>query len=85
MTTADVATEFVYRIGEEVVVRLAGVEAFDVAAGDRVDAALLPSWTIAAVTARTSFEGLPHYAVRFRHVDARCVAVVPEDAIDGVA
>lgn len=85
MQVAEQAIRFAYAAGEDVVVRLAGVEVLDVEAGRRVPSACVPSWTIATVAERFVAQGEPRYALRFEHHGAPCVAVADESAIEGVA
>jgi hypothetical protein len=89
MTTQQYAvgveTAFAYNVGEDVVVRMAGVRAFDVERGRPVTAACVPDWTIGAVVARSDRESVPTYALRFDVHDAPCICLVDESAIEGVA
>lgn len=85
MQAAGQAVDFAYATGEEVVVRLTGVEVFNVDEGRRVPAACVPAWTIATVAGRSEAGGEARYALRFPHHDATCVCVTDESAIDGVA
>jgi hypothetical protein len=76
---------FDYEIADEVVVRLDHVEVFDVTSSTAVPAGRLPGWTIADVTARLERDGRHLYAIRFRHKDGICIALVGGDSIDGTA
>ena len=78
-------TGFAYEIADEVVVELDGVDAFELASGHHVERLRLPQWTIADVTAREVRDGRCVYAIRFRHADALCIALVDEASIDGTA
>lgn len=77
--------EFEYQIADEVVVRLDRADAFDLVAGVPMSATCLPAWTIADITARVDRGGRHAYAIRFRHHDAVCIAVLGEEFIDGTA
>lgn len=72
-----------YQVGEEVVVRLAGVTVLDVESASYVDR--LPRWTIAEITERLLSEGRAAYALRFRLAETACICVAPEAQIDGTA
>lgn len=76
---------FEYAIGDEVVVRLDGVAAFHLAAGETVAADRLPAWTIGDVVARVERVGHHLYATRFLLDDVVCVALLDESAIEGTA
>jgi hypothetical protein len=82
---AIVETGHVYAPGEEVVVKLDGVEAYNVERGGAVTAACLPSWTIGLVLERRTVDGGAAYAVRIAHDECACVCVVGEGAIEGTA
>jgi hypothetical protein len=75
----------VYTRGEEVVVRLAGVDVLDFGRAEMVAADALPAWSIGSVAAVVREEGERRYAVFFRHGDAECVCIVGEGAIEGTA
>lgn len=85
MGAATKHASFMYDIADEVVVRLDGVDAFDLTAGRAVERARLPAWTIAAVTARAEQHARAVYAIRFRDGEATCIAVIDESSIDGLA
>lgn len=85
MDTRRLAQDFAYQAGEEVVVRLAGVDAFDVSRGLPVPRACLAAWTIGEIVSRMRRGDGPAYAVRFRHHGAPCVCVADERAIEGIA
>lgn len=85
MSAATKNAVFAYQIGDEVVVRLDGVDAFDLLSGAAVGRSRLPEWTIADVTARVERHGRCVYAIRFRHEEAICIALIDEASIDGVA
>ena len=76
---------FDYQVAEEVVVRLDGVAAFDLASAREIPAHLLPPWTIADITARLDRGDAERYAIRFRHGYATCIAAVPVTSIEGTA
>ena len=76
---------FDYAIADEVVVRLDRAVAFDLIAGVPMPTTCLPTWTIADITARVERGGRHAYAIRFRHHDAVCIALVGEECIDGTA
>jgi hypothetical protein len=85
MTIASGTTPFAYEAGEEVVLRLAGIEAFDLKRGGRLSCACMPAWTIGAIISRRRVEGAPAYVIRFEHHDAPCLAIAEEALIDGTA
>lgn len=85
MNVTEEQTAFAYGVGEDVVVRLGGVEVFDVDGGGRVHSACVPPWTIASIAGRVLRRGIPHYALRFTHHGAACLCVADERAIEGVA
>jgi len=85
MSTSRHVKEFAYEAGEEVVLRLAGADAFDVGRGTPVPPACLAAWTIGTVVTPMRRDGAPAYAVRFRHHGAPCVCVADERAIEGIA
>lgn len=76
---------FDYAIADEVVVRLGTAGAFDLTGGVPMPTTCLPEWTIADITARVERGGCHVYAIRFRHHDAVCIAVIGEEFIDGTA
>ncbi len=85
MNVTEDQTQFAYGVGEDVVVRLSGVEVFDVSGGGPLRNAHAPPWTIASVAGRVLRRGIPHYALRFTHNGAACLCVADERAIEGVA
>lgn len=76
---------FEYAIGDEVLIRLDDVPAFDLVAGQKVVADRLPAWTIGDIVARVERVGHHLYATRFRLDDVVCVALLDEGAIEGTA
>lgn len=76
---------FEYGIGDEVLVQLDDVAAFDIAAGQNVAPDRLPPWTIAEIASRVEWGGCHLYVTRFRLADVVCIALVDERAIDGTA
>lgn len=74
-----------YTAGEEVVVRLAGLDAYNVDRGAAVEAACLPSWTIGIVMSRCLVDGDAAYVLRIVHDGCACLCVAPIEAIEGVA
>jgi hypothetical protein len=85
MGSTTVATAYRFAVGEEVVVRLRGVEVFDLDMARVFHDGVLPHWTIAEIVERTSSDGTPCYTLRFVYRGAGCLCVVPEAAIDGTA
>ncbi len=85
MAVTRVQPRYAYETGEEVVVRLEGIEVYDVEAGRVRCAGALPAWTIGAVAARTATDGVAAYLLSFRDADAACLCIAPEHAIDGTA
>lgn len=85
MTVTHKIRAFDYEIADEVVVRLDGVEVFDVTSSIVVPAERLPGWTIADITARVERSDRHLYAIRFLHDDATCIALIGEASIDGTA
>lgn len=76
---------FGYDVGEEVVVNLHGVEAFDVDRGTPVPEECMPSWTIGGIVARVERPRRPYYLVKFEHHDVRCLVIAGEGSIEGTA
>jgi hypothetical protein len=74
-----------YEIGEEVVVRLAGIEAWALDAGAAVAPERLPPWTIGEVCGRVRRDRRTMYAVRFRRGHSTCICAVDAGAIEGTA
>jgi hypothetical protein len=85
MTTSRHVREFAYEAGEEVVLQLAGADAFDVGRGLPVPDVCLAAWTIGTIVTPMRRGGAPAYAVRFLHHGAPCVCVADERAIEGTA
>lgn len=85
MQTVVEAERTAYAVGEEVVVKLDGIEVCDSDDGAVVAAAALPPWTIGEVGAAMREGGRERYAVFFLHEEALCVCVVAPDAIEGTA
>jgi len=82
---ALLSTGHAYAPGEEVVVRLRGVEAHNIERGAEVAAACLPDWTIGVILGCTVIDATPAYVLRIEHDGCACVCTVPETAIEGVA
>jgi hypothetical protein len=76
---------FTYTIGEEVIVRLAGVSVFDVDRTQEVPRDRLPDWTIARVT--SIIPGTPgtRYVLAAQRAGRTFVAIVAEESIEGIA
>jgi hypothetical protein len=74
-----------YRPGEEVVLRLAGVDVHNIERGTRVDGACLPAWTIGVVIACAVLEGEAAYVMRVDHDGCTCVCLALQASIEGVA
>ena len=72
MTTMH-EVEFAYEVGEEVVFQLSGSDANGAA------------WSIGEVVERIICGERPRYTVRYQEGDARRMATVGEDAIEGTA
>lgn len=85
MSAATKNAVFAYQIADEVVVRLDGVDAFNLVSDAAFERSRLPRWTIADVTARAERHGRLVYAIRFSHEEALCIALVDESSIDGIA
>jgi hypothetical protein len=77
--------EGVYTRGEEVVLRLDGVDALDFARAEMVPASALPEWSIGVIAAVVRRDGARRYAVFFQHGCHECVCIVGEGAIEGTA
>jgi hypothetical protein len=75
----------VYTRGEEVVMRLDGVDVLDFGRAEVVSASALPAWSIGSIAAVVREDGERRYAVFFKHGDAECVCIVGDDAIEGTA
>lgn len=73
-----------FAVGEEVVVRIEGVDALGVGSGEP-RCRHLPRWTIADVVALTDAGGVAAYVLRFRHDGHTFICRVEERAIEGVA
>lgn len=83
MQIAQGVAQHLYQVGEEVVVRLGGVDALDTASG--ATARALPAWVIAEISERLERDGRAAYALRFALGDGAYVCVAGEDQIDGTA
>jgi hypothetical protein len=79
------AATHAYRPGEEVIVRLAGVDVHNSERGVGVEATCLPTWTIGVVIDCAALDGGPAYVMRLDHDGCACVCVAPETSIEGVA
>ena len=81
----------IFTRGEEIVLRLDGVEVLDFARAEMVPSAALPAWSIGVIAAVVREEGDRHgsggrrYAVFFRHGRRECVCIVTDAAIEGTA
>lgn len=84
-STQPETVTFAYRVGEEVVARLDGVDVHSLDHGESLPEPWRPSWTIASIMERVVRGGGLFYVLRFRLLGVAFVGVVPEDAIDGVA
>jgi hypothetical protein len=82
MSVTHEVRAFDYANADEIVVRLDRDGAFDLIAGVPMPTTCLPAWTIADITARVERGGRHAYAIRFRHHDAVCIALVGEEFID---
>lgn len=85
MSTAVDGLRYAYDIGEDVVVRLDGIELYDVDAGKLRCRCARAAWTLAVVSGRTELAGAPAYVLNAGCRGARVICVAPESAIDGVA
>ena len=85
MGSTIVDVTYGFAAGEEVVVRLQGIEVFELDSSRVLSASALPAWTIAEIVTCELSGGGPAYTLRFGLGDATCVCVVPESAIDGTA
>jgi hypothetical protein len=74
-----------YEVGEEVVVRLARAQVFDLRAGGVLSERRLPPWTIARVMHCDEANSAPRYVLSFRHRDAGYLCLVEPRAIEGIA
>ena len=75
----------VYTRGEEVILRLDGVDVLDFARAEMVPAAALPAWSIGSIAAVVRDDGERRYAVFFRHGRRECVCIVSDAVIEGTA
>jgi hypothetical protein len=75
----------IFTRGEEIVLRLEGIEVLDFARAEMVSAAALPAWSIGVIAAVVREEGERRYAVFFRHGRRECVCIVTDSAIEGTA
>lgn len=85
METAVEQETCAYAAGEEVVLRLVGVEVLDTHDGATIREMDLPSWTIGEIGVVTREAAGLRYAVFFRRGDALCVCVVGAEVIEGTA
>lgn len=76
---------FPYTIGEEVIVRLAGVSVFDVDRTQEVPRDRLPDWTIARVTGVMPGPPCTRYILAAQRGGRTFVAIVGEESIEGTA
>jgi hypothetical protein len=74
-----------YAVGEDVVVRLDGVEVLDAEHQAVVPHIFLPAWTIARIVSLVERDGMLCYLVRAKMRGLRCLSVVSEASIEGVA
>jgi hypothetical protein len=74
-----------YKPGDEVVLELAGVDAYNVERGAPVHAACLPAWTIGVVLGSRIVDGAAAFVLRIEHDGCACVCTVDARAIDGLA
>jgi hypothetical protein len=82
-TGARVETGF--RVREEVVVRLNGLEVYSIERGVCVPEGARPDWGIGEIVEIRTCADRRSYVVWFRYRRKCYVAVVPEQAIEGVA
>jgi hypothetical protein len=82
--TADAHAGPGYAVGEEVVVRLEGVDA-RIAGDDGAPSSVDAPWTIGEITAVVELDSQPRYIVRFRHGEETYLCSVTRDAIEGTA
>jgi hypothetical protein len=85
MGSTATATAFLFEVGEDVVVRLRGVEVVELDTARILHIGLLRRWTIGEIVETTSSDGALCYAIRFAYRGSACVCVVAEAAIDGTA
>ena len=83
MQIAAIDARHAYEIGDEVVVRLDGVEVRDANSG--APRATGAAWTIAEITGAVTRNERPGYVFRFREDDAVCTCIADETAIEGLA
>ncbi len=81
----DAHTLSKYRVGEDVVVRLKGIEVHDVERGGLVPVAFLPPWTIAAISGIVQSGSYQAYVLQLQICHDPCVCTAGEDAIEGTA
>jgi hypothetical protein len=84
METAT-ALDHLYKPGDEVVVELHGVDAYNLERGAPVHSACLPAWTIGIVLGQRIVECVPVYVLRIEHDGCACVCTADASAIDGLA
>jgi hypothetical protein len=75
----------VFTRGEEIVLRLDGVEVLDFGRAEMMPAAALPEWSIGVIAAVVRKEGERRYAVFFRHGRRECVCIAGDAQIEGTA
>jgi hypothetical protein len=74
-----------FRVREEVVVRLNGLEVYSIERGACVPEDVRPAWGIGEIVEIRTCADVRSYVVWFRYRRKCYVAVVPEQAIEGVA
>jgi hypothetical protein len=84
-TTEHETQILAYTVGEDVVVRLAGVDVLDVEHMVVVPPTMLPEWTIARIVSFVVRDDCLCYVVSGEVRDASCMCVVDDDAIEGIA
>jgi len=74
---------YTYDVGEDVVVRLEGIDVYDLERMAPVPRSCLPAWTIARVSRLLEELPRPAYLIQGRVWHHRCIWVADESAIDG--
>jgi hypothetical protein len=74
-----------YALGEDVIVRLDGVDVLDTDHMAVLPRPFVPEWTIARIVSFVLRDGCFGYLVRAEVCDHPCLCVVDDAAIDGVA
>ena len=76
---------FRFELGDDVVARLNAAPPYDLDNDAPVCPSERPPWAVATIAAREWLNGAPHYLLSFRLDDDRCLCLVGESSIEGLA